>query len=125
MQGKECVSAGCHADPAAAGPKWLGAGTVYADAKGTALPPNTQIEMRIVLPDGGAFGGGSFSPDTDGNFWLDPGTVTGGIPDGAKVGIRKTGGQPMDMSEALTNAGGSDCMAAACHGSVTNRIYAP
>lgn len=126
MQGKECGAAGCHADPGAAGPKWLAGGTVYADANGTALAAGSQFEIRIVDPKTNAVvGGGSFCPDTDGNFWLDPGTTATGIPEGSKVGIRKKDGTTKMMAEALTNATGANCNASGCHGSSTNRIYAP
>lgn len=125
MQGKECGTATCHG-AGGGGPQWEAGGTVYADNQGTALASGTKIEMRIVDPQNNIIGGGSFCPDTDGNFWLDPGGTFAAIPDGSHVGVRKEGGTMKMMQTALTGgASASDCASAGCHGLTSNRIYAP
>lgn len=120
MEGKECGKGGCHADPAAGGPKWAAGGTVYNDINGAkfdgATAGNTQI--RIVKPDGTEVG--TFYPDADGNFYCN---ITEPLPDGCKVAIRTDKTPAKVMNATIGGATGSNCNSAACHGAAANRIY--
>lgn len=122
MEGKECGKAGCHADPGAGGPKWAAGGTIYGDINGKKFDGATagNTEIRIIKPDGTEVG--TFYPDADGNFYC---AITEPLPDGCKVAVRTDKAPAKVMSATIGGAAGSNCNSAACHGSATNRIYAP
>lgn len=112
LEGKDCVTAGCHLD----GTTWAFAGTVFTKVDGTST--EAQAEVGIVYADNTVK---SAMTDAQGNFWF-PGTDF--PPAGAKVGVRKAGAATKFMATPLPAApAGRACNSTACHGAAANRIY--
>ena len=103
--GVNCMD--CHSAAGGANAKWGIAGTVYNSAAGTT--PVAKAEVRIVDATGKELG--LVYSDDKGNFWAD--TIVGGIPAGAKVGVRNATVTKL-MGTALA-AKDSGCQQAGCH----------
>ncbi len=119
VEGKDCVSAGCHLNAGTIG--WLFAGTLYSASQGgTTIPKG---EIKIVGPDNAEIA--KAYTDANGNFWIAAGGKT--IPAGSKVGVRKEGGQVKTMATPIANADAS-CNAnrGNCHGTASQgKVFAP
>lgn len=99
----------CHrAGGTAAGNPWGIAGTIYAAPTGAAIV--AQAEIRLVDATGKQLA--SVYTDPVGNFWSDP--IAGGIPAGAKVGVRNGTLQKL-MATALSGDADGACQRAGCH----------
>lgn len=106
--GQDCM--GCHGPNGGAGNKWGLGGTVYTNGMGAA--PVANAEIRIVDPTGKEIA--KTYSNADGNFWVESGSLQGGIPSGSKVGVRNAARTRL-MSTALTGNDDGGCQKGGCH----------
>jgi mono/diheme cytochrome c family protein len=114
--GVNCMD--CHGPAGPANAKWGVAGTVYSSTAGTAIV--AKAEIRVVNAAGKEIA--LTSSDALGNFWAD--AIVGGLPGGAKVGVRNATVTKL-MTTALTTQD-SGCQKAGCHvtgAGMQGRIY--
>lgn len=115
--GQNCMD--CHkAGGSAANAIWGVAGTVYNSTAGTTAV--AKAEVRVVDASGKELS--KVYSDNLGNFWSD--TIVGGLPGGAKVGVRNATVTKL-MTTALTTQDAS-CQKAGCHvvgAAATGRVF--
>lgn len=115
VEGKNCVSMGCHGGGSSA-PLWAFGGTVYAAANGGATVAGA--EVRVTDAAGNEFG--HAYTDNNGNFWFEK--VAGDIPANARVGVRDATKKNV-MSGTVSGVTGGDCNASGCHGNTAMRVF--
>lgn len=114
--GVNCMD--CHSAAGGANAKWGIAGTVYSSAAGAT--PVAKAEVRVVDAKGTELA--LVYSDALGNFWAD--TIVGGVPGGAKVGVRNATVTKL-MGSALTTQDAGCQRAAGCHvqGATPGRVF--
>ena len=109
VEGKDCLSVGCHVD---GNQPYRFGGTVYTTSNGNTTV--AQAEVRIVRSDGSEYA--RAYTDANGNFWF--ASVTP-IPTNAIVGIRNATTFRQQVGPLASGA----CNSNACHGSASMRIF--